>query len=187
MVGITLVVSEDKFFITLFIVIVFHQLFEGLALGTRIASIGHRALTEGVRASDEQGGRDKNSSSSAREMVVDDSNSGSAEESQNRPSLSMSKKILMAIAFALTTPFGMAIGTGILQHFNENDPTTLLAIGTLNALSAGILIWIGVVEMWAADWMFGGELDNAGPMVTTLAGFGLVAGMGLMGLLGKWT
>lgn len=80
----------------------------------------------------------------------------------------------------------MAIGIGVLKQFNGNDPSTLIALGTLDAVSAGILTWVGVVEMWAGDWMFGGELANAGPVVTSLAGFGLIAGMVLMSFLGKW-
>lgn len=185
-VGITLVVAEDSFFITLFVVIVFHQMFEGVALGTRIASIGHHTNTDRADAGNGPEGQDKASSSSARDTAAAE-NGGDTDGSERRQSLSMLNKLLMATAFALTTPIGMAIGVGVLHNFNSNNPKTLITIGTLNALSAGILVWVGVVEMWAGDWMFGGELENAGPMVTTLAGGGLVAGMALMSLLGKWT
>ena len=92
----------------------------------------------------------------------------------------------MALAFAVTTPIGMAIGIGVLNSFNGNDPATLWAIGTLDAFSAGILVWVGVVEMWAGDWMFGGEMTNASPLVTTLGVIALMAGMALMSFLGKW-
>lgn len=186
LVGITLVVAEDSFFITLFVVIVFHQMFEGVALGTRIASIGHHTNTDRADAGNGPEGQDKASSSSARDTAAAE-NGGDTDGSERRQSLSMLNKLLMATAFALTTPIGMAIGVGVLHNFNSNNPKTLITIGTLNALSAGILVWVGVVEMWAGDWMFGGELENAGPMVTTLAGGGLVAGMALMSLLGKWT
>ncbi|KAJ4287892.1 high-affinity Zn(2+) transporter zrt1 [Collariella sp. IMI 366227] len=40
LIGLTLVVAGDTFFLTLFAVIVFHQMFEGVALGTRIAALG---------------------------------------------------------------------------------------------------------------------------------------------------
>lgn len=138
--GITLVVAGDSVFITLFIVIVFHQMFEGLALGARIAAIH---------------------------------------------GLKKTKYILLPLAFAFVTPTGMAIGIGVLNRFNGNDPATIIALGTLDSLSAGILLWVGVVSMWASDWMFG-ELRDAGLLKTLCALVSLVAGMILMGLLGKW-
>ncbi|GAO19734.1 hypothetical protein UVI_02062740 [Ustilaginoidea virens] len=145
LIGLALVVAGDSFFITLFIVILFHQFFEGLALGTRIASIG----------------------------------------------TSVNKKLGLAFLFAFVTPIGMAIGIGVLQKFNGNDKSTLIAIGTLDALSAGILVWTGVVEMWAADWMTGShghkaELADADMFTVILSGLGLISGMALMSFLGKW-
>ncbi|KAI1759615.1 hypothetical protein GGR53DRAFT_513058 [Hypoxylon sp. FL1150] len=201
LVGLTLVVADDGFFITLFVVILFHQMFEGVALGTHIASIGdhhqdHHARTGGAGPASEV--QDKASSSSALGAVAAIARRANrVPETRVReerpvaggywPSLSMMKKLLLASAFALITPLGMGIGIGVLQNFNGNDPVTLIAIGTLDGLSAGILLWVAVVEMWAADWMFGGDLDNEGSLVTALAGCGLVSGMALMSFLGKWT
>lgn len=142
LIGLTLVVAGDSFYRTLLVVIVFHQFFEGLALGARIA-----LLPGGI----------------------------------------LPTKALMALAFALVTPIGMAIGIGVLNSFNGNDPSTVIAIGTLDAISAGILIWVGVVDMWAHDWVIeGGELLNSGMIKTLVAGFSLALGMVLMGVLGKW-
>lgn len=87
--------------------------------------------------------------------------------------------------FAIITPIGMAIGIGVLQSFNGNDPSTIIALGTLDALSAGILLWVGLVGMWAHDWMFG-ELRDAGWKRTVPAMTALIAGLALMGILGKW-
>jgi zinc transporter 1/2/3 len=140
LIGITLVVAGDTVFITLFIVIVFHQMFEGLALGARIASI------EG---------------------------------------LPRTKYIVLPLLFAFITPIGMAIGIGLINNFNGNDPSTILALGTLDAVSAGILTWVGFVSMWANDWIYG-ELTHAPLIKTGIALFSLMAGMALMGLLGKW-
>ncbi|OTB16172.1 hypothetical protein K445DRAFT_59362 [Daldinia sp. EC12] len=183
LIGLTLVVAGDSFFITLFIVILFHQMFEGIALGTRIASIGYVNKVDRENTNHPQLARD--ASSSTQGPTITD-NGDSLEESKEPKSLPALQKFLMAAAFALVTPVGMAIGIGVLNQFNGNDPSTLIALGTLDALSAGILIWVGVVEMWAGDWMFGGELSNAGTVITTLGGFGLVAGMALMSFLGKW-
>ena len=120
--------------------ILFHQMFEGIALGARLSSM-------------------KNS-----RLII---------------------QLVMALAFALVTPVGMAIGLGVLNSFNGNARGTIVAMGTLDALSAGILLWSGIVDMWSRDWMFG-ELSGSGAVKTTVAMAALVAGMALMGLLGKW-
>lgn len=93
--------------------------------------------------------------------------------------------MLMAAAFALVTPIGMAIGLGVLNQFNGNDKSTIVAVGTLDALSAGILLWVGIVDMWSHDWLHG-DLRNAGIVRTLIALFALVAGLVLMSFLGKW-
>ncbi|KAF2014533.1 Zip-domain-containing protein [Aaosphaeria arxii CBS 175.79] len=142
LIGLTLVVAGDSFFLTLFAVILFHQMFEGIALGTCIAAIP-----------------------SAKAGTL--------------------RKLIMGTIFALITPIGMAIGIGVLNHFNGNDPSTLIAIGTLDAFSAGILVWVGVVEMLARDWLHG-PLLNAGLVRTVVAMFALICGMILMSVLGKW-
>ncbi|KAF6802175.1 ZIP zinc transporter [Colletotrichum musicola] len=175
LIGITLVVAGDTFFLTLFVVILFHQMFEGIALGTRIAQLGepnHNEKTERAPAATE---------------VEQTSSTPDSLNSLKAPGFSLVKKLLIATPFALVTPIGMAIGIGVLQQFNGNDFSTIIAIGTLDALSAGILVWVGVVEMWAHDWMEGdAEMLRTSPLVTFLAGFGLVAGMIIMSVLGKW-
>lgn len=169
-----MVVAGDSFFLTLFVVILFHQMFEGIALGTRIAQLGTASPME------------KN----VRPAGVEVDQTSSTPDSLNSlkaPRFSLVKKLIIATPFALVTPIGMAIGIGVLQHFNGNDRSTILAIGTLDAVSAGILVWVGVVEMWAEDWMHGhAELLHTSPIVTFLAGFGLIAGMIIMSVLGKW-
>ncbi|GAW17762.1 hypothetical protein ANO14919_072290 [Xylariales sp. No.14919] len=182
LVGLTLVVAGDSVFITLFVIIVFHQAFEGIALGSRIATAGR--LVKHTEDGSGAGSPVDNKTVPAASGTA--SNSASLNEGGTWKPLSMLQKLAMATAFAVVTPIGMAIGIGVLHQFNGNDPSTVIAIGTLDALSAGILLWVGVVEMWATDWLFGGELENAKASTTALGGFGLVAGMVLMGLLGKW-
>lgn len=139
-IGVTLVVAGDSFYKILVVVIIFHQMFEGLALGVRIS---HLTTT------------------------------------------TMLKKLLMGSAFALITPLGMAIGLGVLNTFNGKDRSTIVAIGTLDAFSAGILLWTGFVQMWSFDWLYG-DLREAGAVKTGLGMFALISGMVLMSLLGKW-
>lgn len=80
----------------------------------------------------------------------------------------------------------MAIGICVLNSFNGNDPATIWAIGSLDAFSAGILVWVGIVEMWAGDWMLGGSMAHSKPVVALLGLASLVSGMALMSFLGKW-
>lgn len=79
----------------------------------------------------------------------------------------------------------MAIGIAVLHSFNGNDKSTIITIGTLDGFSAGILAWVGIVDMWAADWVFGG-LRDAPVMRTGLAMAGSVGGIVSMSVLGKW-
>ncbi|KAL8837896.1 MAG: hypothetical protein Q9176_005372 [Flavoplaca citrina] len=139
-IGVTLVVAGDSFYRILVVVIIFHQMFEGLALGVRISHLTTTAML---------------------------------------------KKLLMGSAFALITPLGMAIGLGVLDTFNGKDRSTIIAIGTLDAFSAGILLWTGFVQMWSFDWLYG-DLRDAGAVKTGLGMFALISGMVLMSLLGKW-
>ncbi|KAF4469286.1 zinc transporter [Fusarium albosuccineum] len=187
LIGLTLVVSGDEYFITLFVVILFHQMFEGIALGSRIATIGTIAdakVVSTVRTSQEtSSAQDSDKAPTPTETV--------SSEEEIPVGLTMKKKLGLAALFAFITPIGMAIGIGVLQQFNGNDKSTLIAIGTLDALSAGILVWVGVVEMWAGDWMTGAhghkaELADADLITTALAGLGLVSGLVIMSLLGKW-
>ncbi|KAB5540598.1 hypothetical protein GE09DRAFT_260990 [Coniochaeta sp. 2T2.1] len=180
LIGLTLVVAGDAYFITLFIVILFHQMFEGIALGSRIASIGKKSPSLLPSSGDVTPTSDKGQSGT--HTCGPDVNAAEVFQSP----LSLRNKLLMVLAFSLVTPIGMAIGIGVLHRFNGNDPSTLIALGTLDALSAGILIWVGIVEMWARDWMHNGELVDSSALVTFLGGFGLVAGMVLMSFLGKW-
>lgn len=141
MIGIVLVVTGDSFFSTLFVVIIFHQMFEGFALGTRIAALPS--------------------------------------------SVGRLTKLLMASAFAIITPLGMAIGLGVLERFNGNDRSTIIALATLDSLSAGILVWVGLVDMMARDWMFG-YLKHAKPVKVAVGMIGLIMGFVLMGVLARW-
>lgn len=97
----------------------------------------------------------------------------------------ISTKLVMSSIFALITPLGMAIGLGVLHSFNGNDKSTIVAIGTLDAFSAGILAWAAIVDMWTHDWLHGDLKDaSIGRMMTGL--LALITGMVLMGVLGKW-
>lgn len=141
LIGVTLVLAPNSNFTSLFIAILFHQMFEGVGLGSRIAGLVNTKLLT---------------------------------------------KLLMCVFFVLITPIGMAIGLGVINVYNgSGSKTTIWVLGILNGLSAGVLLWAGVVEMLAFDWLFG-DLVHTTKRRTAVAFTGLVAGLILMSLIGKW-
>jgi solute carrier family 39 (zinc transporter), member 1/2/3 len=183
-IGLTLVVTSDRLFITLFIVILFHQMFEGLALGSRIAALGKQDC-QAQRIHMHSHAKFADSGEAEPSGPV----AGAEAPSQVQP-VTFGKKVALASLFSLISPIGMAIGMPLLNVFNGNDPATIIAISTLEAFSAGILVWVGVVEMWAEDWVLGrggdAEFVKASNLTTTIGGIALVSGMAIMSALGKW-
>jgi len=55
--------------------------------------------------------------------------------------------------FSTTTPFGIALGLALTKVYRENSPTALVVAGLLNATSAGLLHYMALVELLAADFM----------------------------------
>ena len=72
----------------------------------------------------------------------------------------------MAFAYGLTTPIGQAIGLALLfSPGTSYDPASrgaLILVGTMNALSAGLLLWASLVELLAA-----GTSTSRPPLVPT--------------------
>ncbi|KAE8218937.1 hypothetical protein CF319_g7276 [Tilletia indica] len=98
----------------------------------------------------------------------------------------MLTKLVMYTAFVLTTPVGVAIGIGVRQFFNGNDRSTLLAIGSLNSISAGILIYSAMVQIIAGDFIYNKAMLTA-PLRRPLAAFFFFTiGAFIMSVLGKW-
>ncbi|KAL4201218.1 hypothetical protein AMTRI_Chr02g257550 [Amborella trichopoda] len=90
----------------------------------------------------------------------------------------------MALFFAITTPAGIAVGIGIASVYNENSPTALIVEGCLNAASAGILIYMSLVDLLAADFM-NPKMQSNGKL-QIWANVSLLFGAGAMSLMAKW-
>ncbi|KAI4617265.1 hypothetical protein J4E80_005464 [Alternaria sp. BMP 0032] len=141
-IGLTLAVAGEEF-ITLYIVLVFHQMFEGLGLGTRLAEVPWPASKRWT-------------------------------------------PYFLGLGYGISTPIAIAIGLGVRQSFAPESRTTLLTNGVFDSISAGILIYTGLVELMAHEFMFSPYMQK-GPVSRTLKAFGLmVLGAGLMALLGYW-
>lgn len=102
LIGLTLAVDED--FKVLFVVLVFHQTFEGLGIGSRLAFL-------------------------------------------KLPERYNYVPILAACMYGLSTPLGIAIGLGVRTTYNPGSTTASIVSGVMDALSAGILIYTGLVEV----------------------------------------
>jgi solute carrier family 39 (zinc transporter), member 1/2/3 len=67
--------------------------------------------------------------------------------------------VLMASFFAITTPAGIAAGAGMTTFYNPNSPRALVVEGILDSVSAGILIYMSLVDLIAVDFL-GGKMTG---------------------------
>ncbi|XP_011100402.1 zinc transporter 8 [Sesamum indicum] len=91
---------------------------------------------------------------------------------------------IMALFFSITTPMGIAVGIGISNIYSETSPTALIVEGVFNAASAGILIYMALVDLLSADFM-SPKLQSNGKLQLG-ANVSLLIGAGCMSLLAKW-
>lgn len=90
----------------------------------------------------------------------------------------------MAFFFAVTTPFGIALGIALSSVYKDNSPTALITVGLLNACSAGLLIYMALVDLLAAEFM-GSMLQGSVKLQLNCFGAALL-GCGGMSVLAKW-
>ncbi|RMZ81977.1 hypothetical protein DV737_g2286, partial [Chaetothyriales sp. CBS 132003] len=141
-IGLTLAVAGDEFD-TLFIVLIFHQTFEGLGLGSRLAVTPW-------------------------------------------PKDRIWTPYVLGLAYGLSTPLAIAVGLGVRKSYPPGSATTLIVNGVFDSISAGILIYTGLVELMAHEFMFSTTMRKA-KIQTVLSAFALMClGAALMALLGKW-
>ncbi|XP_068653988.1 zinc transporter 3-like [Aristolochia californica] len=99
-------------------------------------------------------------------------------------SFKLSTMVAMAVFFSLTTPVGVAIGIGVSSVYNENSSTAFLVQGLFNAASAGILIYMALVDLLATDYM-NPRLQNNGKL-QLWANASLLLGAACMCFMAKW-
>jgi len=141
LIGLTLAVNEN--FIVLFVVIIFHQTFEGLGLGSRLAVM-------------------------------------------QLPPKYHYVPIIAALLYGLTTPIGIAAGLGVRTTYNPDSTKASIVSGVLDALSSGILIYTGLVELLAHEFLFNKEMINGSNGKLAYALSCMLFGCGIMALLGRW-
>ncbi|OBA22498.1 ZIP zinc/iron transport family [Metschnikowia bicuspidata var. bicuspidata NRRL YB-4993] len=94
---------------------------------------------------------------------------------------------VFAAGFTLVTPIGIAIGLGVSGTYPSDSPRALITNGVFDSISAGILIYSGLVELMAHEFLFSTEFKGAGGTKRMLWAYGCMClGCGLMSLLGRW-
>lgn len=142
-IGMALSVATGTSFLVLLLAISFHQTFEGLALGSRIAAIT------------------------------------SFPPSSPKP-------WLMALAYGTTTPVGQAIGLAVHNLYDPAGRTGLLMVGVMNAVSSGLLLFAGLVELLAEDFLSDKSYEALRGRRRVEACGAVVGGSLLMALVGAW-
>lgn len=96
------------------------------------------------------------------------------------------KPWLMSLAYGLTTPIGIVIGLGVRNTYDPNSEQALLVQGTLDSVSAGLLLYSAMVELLANDFIYDRNFRKSSALNQFSAFFLLLLGGGLMALIGRW-
>ncbi|KAK0716445.1 Zinc/iron permease [Apiosordaria backusii] len=141
-IGLTLAVTEN--FTVLFVVLVFHQTFEGLGLGARLATATWP------------------------------------------PDSRRWTPYVLGAVYAFSTPLAISIGLIASKSISLEATTSKIVNGVFDAISGGILMYTGLVELLAHEFMFNPEMRKAG-LQMQLCAYGCVfVGVFIMALLAKW-
>jgi len=91
---------------------------------------------------------------------------------------------LIDLWYALAVPIGVAIGMGIKSQIVNNQYQYDIADGTVQAMSGGILIYMGLVHMMKEE-LERKEFRNGGSILIAMY-IGFMAGSGAMAIIGIW-
>ncbi|KAK4540450.1 hypothetical protein LTR36_009196 [Oleoguttula mirabilis] len=92
---------------------------------------------------------------------------------------------VLCAAYGLTTPIAIAVGLGLRTTYNSGSFTANIVSGVLDSLSAGILLYTGLVELLARDFLFNPDRTHDDKQLTFMV-CSVLLGVGVMALLGKW-
>ncbi|KAI1871043.1 hypothetical protein JX265_006083 [Neoarthrinium moseri] len=141
-IGMAVSVATGPPFVVFLIAIAFHQTFEGLALGSRIAAIQF-------------------------------------------PKHSI-RPWLMVLAYGMTTPFGQVIGLIVHNMYDPMSQTGLLMVGFMNAISSGLLLFAGLVQLLAEDFLTEKSYKTLKGRTRMHAFLAVIGGAALMALVGAF-
>lgn len=87
--------------------------------------------------------------------------------------------------YGLTTPLSIAVGLGVRTTYLPESKVSLMVQGVLNAVSAGFLIYSGLVELLAKDFLFDRERTKDLGRLGATVGY-VFLGAAVMALIGWW-
>lgn len=93
---------------------------------------------------------------------------------------------LLGGLYAITTPLAIGVGLAVRHSLQTEGTTMLLINGIFDAISGGILMYTGLVELLAHEFMFNPQMRNAGLGMQLFAYACVATGVALMALLAKW-
>ncbi|TYI99271.1 hypothetical protein E1A91_A13G005200v1 [Gossypium mustelinum] len=93
-------------------------------------------------------------------------------------------KAIMVLFFSATTPLGIVLGIGLSKVYSETSPTSLIVVGLLNASSAGLLNYMALVDLLAADFL--GPKLQTNMKLQIWSYVAVLLGAGFMSLMAKW-
>ncbi|EUC32354.1 hypothetical protein COCCADRAFT_5893 [Bipolaris zeicola 26-R-13] len=96
------------------------------------------------------------------------------------------KPWLMAMAYGTTTPIGQAIGLAIHTLYDPASQAGLLTVGFMNAISSGLLLFAGLVELLAEDFLSDESYVTLRGKRRLQACASVLGGAYLMALVGAW-
>jgi len=91
----------------------------------------------------------------------------------------------LCTVYGLTTPIAIAAGLGVRTAYNGGSFTANVVSGVLDSTSAGILLYTGLVELLARDFLFNPERTKDDRQLTFMI-VSMLFGCGIMAMLGKW-
>ncbi|KAL5215157.1 hypothetical protein ABZP36_004309 [Zizania latifolia] len=91
---------------------------------------------------------------------------------------------IMATFFSLTAPVGITLGIAISSSYNAHSSTAFIVEGVFNSASAGILIYMSLVDLLATD--FNNLKLQTNTKLQVMTYLALFLGAGLMSMLAIW-
>uniref|UniRef100_A0A093VGG5 Zinc-regulated transporter 2 n=1 Tax=Talaromyces marneffei PM1 TaxID=1077442 RepID=A0A093VGG5_TALMA len=96
------------------------------------------------------------------------------------------KPWLMACAYGTTTPIGQAIGLVLHNMYDPASATGLIMVGFTNAISSGLLLFAGLVELLAEDFLSEESYETLNGWRRVEACLAVLGGAMLMSIVGAF-
>jgi zinc transporter 1/2/3 len=95
------------------------------------------------------------------------------------------KKISMLLMYSITTPIGIGVGIAVSSSYDPESSTSKAVQGTLNGMSGGMLLYIGMYQLIAEE--FSREDLLVKPRLRVGMYAALCLGAAVMCILGVWS